>query len=304
MQGVKRKIFFILGFLITAIILSLSCNVRLQKTNAMPFYGLSPKELCVRAEFYTSYTASSTERKTNIKLAASALNNCFVDVGAEFSFNRTVGERTVARGYKCAKIIFNGKFVDGVGGGVCQVSTTLYNAVLLSGLKITEYHAHTLPVSYIAPSFDAMVNSGSADLKFVNNTDNPIIINTIVDDATLKVVITGEPMQEKITRQSVVTGEIVAPREEEINDTLGEYPDLYEGERKVISYSKNGLVSEGYLVKSKDGKPLSVQKIRVDRYSAMRGLVVNGRAVRPKDNEKDNKTNLEIGDIAPNFLVG
>ena len=161
---------------------------------AMPFYDLRPQQLVLRSKFFTSYPSSTEERKSNIKLAAKSLDYAFVDVGGEFSFNQTVGARTEKRGYKTAKIIVGGEFVDGVGGGVCQVSTTLYNAVLLAGLKVTEFHAHSLPVSYVAPSFDAMVNSGSADLKFINNTHNPVYIRAFADDATLTIEIYGEPM--------------------------------------------------------------------------------------------------------------
>jgi hypothetical protein len=146
-----------------------------------------------------------------------------VDVNGEFSFNKTVGARTEKNGYKVSKIIVGGEFVDGVGGGVCQVSTTLYNAVLLAGLNITECHPHSLPVSYVAPSFDAMVNSGSSDLRFINNTYNPIIIKAFADGTTLKIEIWGEPLLVNYSRQSVVTGEIPAPKEQEVLDEKGEY---------------------------------------------------------------------------------
>ena len=162
-----------------------SVNLNIKPAFAMPFYGLSPKDVTLRSSFYTSFPASSPERKYNIKLASSAIDKTLVDVGAEFSFNQTVGFRTIENGYKIARIIMNGKFEKGVGGGVCQVSSTLYNAILLSGLKITEYHPHSLPVSYVAPSFDAMVNSGSADLRFINNTNNPIIIRSYADDSII-----------------------------------------------------------------------------------------------------------------------
>lgn len=248
----------------------------------MPFYDLQPQDLTVRSKFYTSYSSSTAERKSNIALASKSLNNVFVDVGTEFSFNRTVGARTENRGYKTAKIIVGGKFVDGVGGGVCQVSTTLYNAVLLAGLEITEYHPHSLPVSYIAPSFDAMVNSGNADLRFVNNTHNPIVIKANTTDSVLTIEIIGEPMTESISRQSIITDYIPAPEEEIIVDTAGEYPDLYQGERKVLTFGKQGYKSEGFLIKSVNGKPVSVQKIRSDKYSAMRGVVIEGTAIPPE----------------------
>ena len=277
-------------FIFTAII-CLLCGVfnfqaiTVNKANAesqMPFYDLRPEFLVLRSQFYTSYSTSTEERKTNIGLAAKALNNTFIDVGAEFSFNRTVGERSVKRGYKAAKIIVGGKFVDGVGGGVCQVSTTLYNAALLGGLEITEYHPHSLPVSYIAPSFDAMVNSGNADLKFVNNTHNPIIIKTKADGTRLTIGIYGEPLKEKYARKSVVSEYIPAPEPQRITAKAGEYPDLFEGETKVLNYGKQGLKSEGYIVVSKDGVIISQKKIRKDKYNAMQGVIIEGCEKKPE----------------------
>lgn len=256
-----------------------------RQVSAMPFYDLRPQQLLLRSKFFTSYPSSTEERKSNIKLAAKSLDYAFVDVGGEFSFNRTVGARTEKRGYKTAKIIVGGEFVDGVGGGVCQVSTTLYNAVLLAGLKVTEFHAHSLPVSYVAPSFDAMVNSGSADLKFINNTHNPVYIRAFADDATLTIEIYGEPMQEKYSRQSLVVEEIPAPESEVVFDDIGEFPDLYEGESKVLKYGKAGLKSEGYIVVSKNGMLKEVRKIRTDKYAAIRGKVVFGRAIKEIPNE-------------------
>ena len=259
------------------------------KCRAMPFYDLSPKEIVLRATFYTSYTTSTDERKNNIKVAAKSLDNAFIDVNGEFSFNQTVGERTEKRGYKPAKIISGGNFVSGIGGGVCQVSTTLYNAVLLAGLKITEYHPHSLAVSYVAPSFDAMVNSGSADLRFMNDTKNPIIIKTYADASTIKIEIYGEPMREKYVRQSVVKGEIPSTEKEIIPDALGEYPDLYEGESKVLKYGKNGIISTGILIKQINGKPVSTSVIRSDRYNPTKTIIIEGTAKRetvpPDDKE-------------------
>ena len=125
-----KKNNILLQVFIFAFTLICAFNFSVVKTvNAMPFYDLRPQEMVLRAEFCTYYSSSTSERKHNITLATKALDNTFIDVGAEFSFNLTVGERTVKRGYKTSKIIVAGEFVDGVGGGVCQVSTTLYNAV-------------------------------------------------------------------------------------------------------------------------------------------------------------------------------
>ncbi len=262
----------------------------------MPFYALNPKELVLRAQFYTTYSTSTDERKSNVNLASKALNNVMVDVGGEFSFNKTVGERTIRRGYKNAKIIFNGKFIEGIGGGVCQVSSTLYNAVLLAGLEITEAHPHSLPVGYVAPSFDAMVNSGSADLRFINNTNNPIIIKSFADNNRLKIQIYGEPMAFSLERKSVTIGDIPAPSEEILLDVKGEYPELYQGERLVVNYSKKGLKSEGYLIKTK-GKKVEYIKIREDVYKPVRGLIILGNVKKEEPIIQGSSFNLNISFI-------
>lgn len=235
---------------------------------------LTPFEFSLRARFYTTFYSSSEERKHNISLASSALNDYFLDSGKEFSFNEVVGERSEKNGYKNAKIISYGKFIDGVGGGVCQVSTTLYNAVLLSGLRVTESHPHSLAVSYVAPSFDAMVSYNFADLKFVNDTAFPIIIKAEANDYMLTISIYGQKMQEKYVRKSTVTGELPAPEEEKFIDTENLYPELKEGEQKIVSYSKKGLISEGSLIKIVNEKPVSIKKIRKDVYKGSKGLIV------------------------------
>lgn len=273
----KRTVIFAVFCLTIIIVQSLAV---FNNASAMPFYGLKPEPLCLRAQFYTSYPSSTDERKHNIKLATSFLDKTIVDIGGEFSFNSAVGERTEKRGFKVSKIIVGGQFVDGVGGGVCQVSTTLYNAVLLAGLEILEYHPHSLPVSYVAPSFDAMVNSGWADLKFINNTNNPVIIRANADDSTVTIKIYGQKMQEKYYRESVIVEDIPMPEYEQIFDDNLEYPDLFEGESKFIRYGKSGYKSEGYLTKVCNGRIVKKQKIRSDKYNAVGGLIVHGRQKR------------------------
>ena len=242
-------------------------------SQSFPNYNIE-NGFSLRSKFYTSYPSSSDERKENIKLAATSLNKVFVDVNKEFSFNDTVGVRSEERGYKKSKIIVNGKFVDGLGGGVCQVSTTLYNAVLLAGLKVTEYHPHTLPVSYIAPSFDAMVNYNSADLKFVNDTASPIYIISKADDSQIQIEIYGEKMENKLVRQSIVTKTLEVPEPEIIFGSVKDYPDLIKGESKVLSYGKEGLKSEGFLISVVDGKVESIKKIRKDEYKPLKAQIV------------------------------
>lgn len=276
-KSITLKIIFL--SIIVLLILIFSSFGWAMSVFAMPFYDLQPKELVLRAEFSTEYGKSSVERKHNIALAAKSLNNAFIDVGGEFSFNSVVGARTEKRGYKSAKIIVKGEFVEGVGGGVCQVSTTLYNAAIRAGMKITEAHGHSLAVSYVKPSCDAMVNSGSADLRFINRTHNPVIIKTSANGKTLNVKIYGEPMTEKYELKSVIKREL-EPEYTVYSDDSGEYPDLFVGERKILNYGKKGYVSEGYLEKKINGKTVSSVRIRRDTYLSVNGLIVEGTAVR------------------------
>lgn len=279
----------ILAIIIALFLISVFTPIK-EATAHMPFYGLNPQKTVLRAQFSTEYTDSSDARKHNIKLASKSLNNVLIDAGAEFSFNLAVGERTARRGYESAKIIVGDGFVDGIGGGVCQVSTTLYNAAVLAGLKITEVHAHTLPVKYIAPSFDAMVNSGAADLKFINDTDNPLIIECFANGKIINVKIYGQPLLRKITRESEITEKISPPPPEILIDENGEYPELKQGDSITVKSAREGIKSAGYLIeKYPDGKMVK-KRIRKDYYKEVRGKIVIGKATPEKDAEqKENK---------------
>ena len=280
----KNKGMFKFKYIFMVVFASFFCMVSTKTFYgyAMPFYGLDGSGFTVRASFSTFYGNSSDERKWNVNLASQSINNFLLDVGAEFSFNSVVGERTEKRGYKQAKIIINGEFTDGIGGGVCQVSTTLYNAVLLAGLKITEYHPHSLAVNYVSPSFDAMVNSGSADLRFVNNTLLPIIINCIADGENLKIIVKGKKSSYTYEQVSEVVEEIPIEIKKVIDD--GKYPELYVGQEKIVSFGKKGLVSKGYLIKYKNGKLVEKRLIRKDKYKPLNCVIVIGTTELEQEN--------------------
>lgn len=206
--------------------------------------------------FTTYFDSSNVERCANIKLAAGKINGAVIPAGECFSFNQTVGARTPENGYKPAKIIEDGKFVLGVGGGVCQVSTTLYNAVLLAGLSIAEYHPHSLPVSYVAPSRDAMVSGSYCDLKFVNNRNTPIYVRMKCTASSICCTVYGESDGFDYSFQSKVVG--IIPKAEE---------EIVEGDDdRVLSFGKDGLESEGYLIKERDGERAE-SLIRKDKYA-------------------------------------
>ena len=125
--------------------------------------------------FSTNYV-NNYNRTTNLKLAANKINGTVLMPGDTFSYNKVVGERTIAAGYKEAPIYVQGRVEDGLGGGICQIATTLYNAVLYANLKVVERSNHQFVPSYIGPSRDATVVYGAIDFKFKNNRDYPIKI--------------------------------------------------------------------------------------------------------------------------------
>ena len=231
-------------------------------------------DIVVRGKFSTDFSSSTAERKSNIKTAIKAVNGFTLCSGEIFSFNDTVGKRSEVKGYKNAKIIVDGNFVDGIGGGVCQVSTTLYNAALLSGLKIKEYHPHTLAVSYVESSFDAMVSYGACDLKFENVTSSPVYIKGFVKDDRACFIIYGERTDVEYERSSVIE-EKVKPA---INYIFN--AGLDEKEYIIKVAAKDGIVSSGYLIKKVGGKVVSRKLLRKDVYKPVNGIIETGDAER------------------------
>lgn len=141
--------------------------------------------------YYETWLRGDYKRYTNISLAAQAVNNTLLWPQEVFSFNEVVGPRTPERGYLPAPVILMGGTEPGYGGGVCQVSSTLFNAASQAGFKIVERHQHSKPVSYVPPGKDATVNYGSLDLKFANTFNNPVIIKAGVSNGLVWVRIMG-----------------------------------------------------------------------------------------------------------------
>lgn len=141
--------------------------------------------------YSTKYSVSATARTTNLVLAASKINGTVIMPGETFSYNKVVGERTIAAGYKEAPIYVSGQVVDGLGGGICQITTTLYNAVLFANLEIVERTNHQFVPSYAPASRDATVVYGSLDFKFKNNRNYPIKLVCSVSGGTANFKIFG-----------------------------------------------------------------------------------------------------------------
>lgn len=154
----------------------------------LPLYvtesGYKPEDVAqiaevVVASYTTKFNPSVTGRNKNIELSAQAINNVIVGTGDAFSFNTTVGPSDAAHGYQPAKEIVNGELVDGIGGGICQTSSTLYNAVDQLAVSYIEKHHHSAPVGYVPTGRDATVSYGGVDFRFENTTGVPILIKAI-----------------------------------------------------------------------------------------------------------------------------
>ncbi len=155
----------------------------------LPDYSLKDKYETLAS--YETHTTNQSVRNKNVSLAADAINGRIVMPGEEFSYNETVGKRTREKGYGEAGAYLNGEVVQEIGGGVCQVSTTTYNAVFRAGLRSTERTSHTFAPSYVTPGLDATVSWGGPDYKFVNDSPYPIGIRAHYENRKVKVSIYG-----------------------------------------------------------------------------------------------------------------
>ena len=230
------------------------------------------------SKFSTNVADSTGGRKHNVKLALSKFDGMIVAPGEKISFNEVVGEQTLDNGYQMATIIYNGEFTDGIGGGVCQASTTIYNALLLSGVEINEVHKHTLPVKYVPPALDAMVAEYTSDLKFTNTTEYPLYIHTYSDKESVSVEIYSCPSMYEYKTRSEIIAEIDSPGDKVIPDTDGKYSNqiLFKGEYFRKSYPKKGHEAKAYLQKYLDGKLIEEKEIRHEIYQPQRGIVYEG----------------------------
>lgn len=236
----------------------------------------------LRADFSTDISRSSSDRKHNIKNALQSLNMVELAPNETFSFNKTVGRRNRENGYRTAKIIVNNEFVDGLGGGVCQVSTTLYNSALLAGLEIVEANKHSKQISYVKYGFDAMVNYGSSDLRFRNNTDEKIIIVTNFSSSRARIRIFGADLGDISYKLKNEIVSITEPSVEVEYDSTGKYIDRveYEDEFFYLKNAYRGMEIKSYRDMYKAGKFVSSELLRFDKFKVQNGVKVYGTKKR------------------------
>lgn len=249
-------------------------------------YNDLKKEISKRGQFETNIASSTSARKHNIKQALKSINGTKISPNEKFSFNKIVGRRTTQNGYREAKIIINGEFVEGLGGGVCQVSTTLYNAILLSGLKIISSQKHSQRVGYVKGGFDAMVNYGSSDLIFENNTNKNIYILCKYLNTKIRIEIYGESLgATSYSLQNEIVDKVECGAPTKIYDYDGKYLDKvkYTDETYELKRAKQGYTIKSYRVKKINDEVISTELLRIDKYSPQNQVLVYGTQIRPTD---------------------
>lgn len=222
--------------------------------------------------FSTKFSTKNVNRSTNIRLAVKKINGTVLMPGQSFSYNQTVGKRTVAAGFKVAAVYANGEVSEGVGGGICQVSSTLYNSVLLSNLEIVERHNHSFNPGYVPAGQDATVSWGGPDFKFKNNRSYPIRIAASVSGGTITIQIFGMKQDDDYTvkiRSSVIGS--IAPK-----TTYKTDPSLAPGETKVLQKGSNGVKSVTYKILYKNGQEVSRTEISRDIYNPHNKVIATG----------------------------
>lgn len=253
------------------------------------FDSIAPKRTAAQARdqykvigTFTTTTTDNKNRNQNIRLASDAIDGVVLKPGEEFSFNLATGNRTSEKGYQPAGAYRNGVLIEEPGGGVCQVSTTLYHAIINSGYKTTERNFHSFAPSYIDRGQDAMVSfDGYAgpDLKFVNTQDTAIGLRASFDGKQLKLSIVGLPLLEENERISM--------RSEKVRDleppepVYEENPELAYGEEKIVEQAQPGSVWKSYRILTKDGQVEEETFLYTSTYKAKPAKIQHNSAALP-----------------------
>lgn len=247
--------------------------------------------------FTTRYDVSSVDRTTNLRLACEKINEKVVLPGETFSYNKALGVRSAATGYKNAKVYSNGEVVDGIGGGICQISSTLYNSALMANLEIVERRNHQFVTSYVPAGRDATVVYGMTDFKFKNTRKYPIRIVASAQNGIATVSLYGIKEEEEYTFTfSTKTVTSIPFTTKYVDDNT-----LSLGKERVKQKGANGLKTETYLTKMLNGKVISTKLLSKDTYDAMTRIILRNTKSKETDNfqknENTNKNNSENNTI-------
>lgn len=223
-------------------------------------------------KYTTDFSTSTENRAFNVKRASDSMHETYLMPGEEFSYNDVIGNPSAENGYKMASVYENGKTTQGVGGGVCQVSSTLYSAVLYADLEVTERYNHSLTVAYVPKGQDATVSYGVLDFKFKNNTEYPVKVSSVIEGKKITVSIIGteySPKRKVELSHSLVS--TIAPTE-----NIKEDPTLPMGTKKVSEKGKNGYIVDTYKTVYENGVRVKSGKITRSTYRAIPAEVLIG----------------------------
>lgn len=219
--------------------------------------------------YSTNYGASGSNRGINIAIAARTIDGTILLPGEVFSYNQVIGDTTPDKGYKLGGSYLNGELVQSYGGGICQVSSTLYNAVLYANLEVVLRYNHSSTVGYVPASRDATVSYGGKDFQFKNSRKYPIKISATAANGVLKIAIYGieEEEEYEVVIESQVTGTIPYTTKYIEDNTLSQ------GEQVVKSNGSNGKRSVAYKVLKLNGVVISRTLLSQDTYNPMQRIV-------------------------------
>lgn len=222
--------------------------------------------------YSTKYDGGNIDRTTNLRIACKKINDKVILPGETFSYNKTLGERTSAAGYKYAKVYENGEVVDGIGGGICQISSTLYNSVLMANMEVTERRNHQFITSYTPAGRDATVVYGLTDFKFKNTRNYAVKIKASCSNGIATISIYGIKEENEYTVSfSTKTISTIPYTVKYVNDST-----LAAGTEKVKQAGANGMITETYIIKSLNGKVVSSKLLSKDTYNAMQRIIARG----------------------------
>ncbi len=222
--------------------------------------------------YTTRYDSSNVDRSTNLRIACQKINGKVILPGETFSYNKALGERTAKAGYRNGKIYVGGEVVDGLGGGICQISSTLYNAVLEGNLEVLERRNHQFTTAYIPVGRDATVVYGVTDFRFKNTRKYPVRISASAKNGIATVSIYGIKEAEEYTFSfSTKVLSTIAPTTKYEEDS-----SLPVGTEKVKQQGANGQKTETYITKKLNGKVISTKLLSRDTYDAMPRIIVKG----------------------------
>ncbi|NLC33246.1 MAG: hypothetical protein GX781_08115 [Clostridiales bacterium] len=220
---------------------------------------------------FSTRTSADELRNTNIALAARAIHGMALMPGESFSFNQAVGQRTVQRGYQLAPAIAGGVLFDDIGGGICQVSSTLFNAAALANMSIITREPHAWPVSYVEKGLDATVNWPNIDFSFSNDTKSPVFIVTSFKNRDLSIEFYGMRKEEgESLRLETAT---ISTKQPPGSPKYQQNPNLLPGEQRELKKARSGFVVDTYRIYLRDGQEFKRDKLFSSVYPMVQQVI-------------------------------